>query len=229
MAIFTPGVAVGQISGRVGGSVFSHNRGGMYIRNGSIPSVSQTQKAQNYKGYLAYASQLYANLSDAQAAAWREYAANHPVTNRLGRSHTLTAGNWFVACNSRLLANSQPPVLLPPNAPAPAGTLITSAAVAAGAGTATITLSENPTAANISVWIRGARVQSGRITNVKNKLTEITLTGDAEASPIDIAADLISELGSLQAGDWYHFEVRLLDWTTGLISAASTYSVVTGA
>lgn len=229
MAIFTPGVAVGQISGRVGGSVFSHNRGGMYIRNGSIPSISQTQKAMNYKGYLAYASQLYANLTDAQAAAWREYAANHPVTNRIGRSHTLTGGNWFVACNARLAANSKPPQILPPNAPSPAGTLITAAAVAAGAGTATITLSSNPTGTNLSVWIRGARVQSGRITNVKNKLTQITLTGDEEASPINIAADLIAELGSLQAGDWYHFEVRIFDWTTGLISAASTFSVETQA
>jgi hypothetical protein len=201
----------------------------MYIRNGSIPSISQTQKAQNYKGYLAWASQQYANLTDAQAAAWREYAANHPVTNRLGRSHTLTGGNWFVACNARLAANLKPVQLLPPNAPAPAGMLITTAAVAAGLGTATITLSTSPTGADISVWLRGARVQSGRITNVKNKLTEIQLTGDAEASPINIAANLIAELGSLQAGDWYHFEVRLFDWNTGLISAASTFSVETQA
>jgi hypothetical protein len=229
MAIFTPGIAVGQISGRVGGSVFSHNRGGMYIRNGSIPSVSQTQKAMNYKGFLAYASQLYANLTDAQAAAWREYAANHPMTNRLGRSHTLTGGNWFVACNARLAANSLPTQTLPPNAPSPIGTLITAAAVAAGAGTATITLVTNPTGTNRSVWLRGARVQSGRITNVKNKLTQITLTSDDEASPINIAADLIAELGSLQAGDWYHFEVRIFDWTTGLISAATTFSVETQA
>jgi hypothetical protein len=201
----------------------------MYIRNGSIPSISQTQKAQNYKGYLAWASQQYANLTDPQAAAWREYAANHPQTNRLGRSHTLTGGNWFVACNARLAANLLPVQLLPPNAPAPAGMLITAAAVAAGLGTATITLSTSPTAADISVWLRGARVQSGRITNVKNKLTEIQLTSDAVASPINIAADLIAELGSLQAGDWYHFEVRLFDWTTGLISAASTFSVETAA
>jgi hypothetical protein len=227
MAIFTPGIAVGQISGRVGGSVFSHNRGGMYIRNGSIPSVSQTQKAMNYKGYLAMASQYYANLTDAQAAAWREYAANHPVTNRLGRSHTLTGGNWFVACNARLQAAGASPRLLPPNAPAPTGTLITAAAVAAGAGTATIDFADTPTGAAIGAWIRGARVQSGRITNVRNKLTEIVITAGAETSPIDIAAPLIAELGSLQAGDWYHFELRLLDLSTGLISAASTFSTET--
>lgn len=229
MAIFTPGVAVGQVSGRVGGTVFSRNRGGMYIRNGSIPSIVQTQKATLYKSYLALASQYYANMSDAEAAAWREYAANHPVTNRLGRTHTLSGGNWAVACNARLLAAGQTPIILPPNIPAPTGILISSAAVAAGAGTATITLATSPIGANYIAWIRGARVQSGRITNVKNKLTEIQLTAANVASPINIAADLIAQLGSLQADDWYHFEVRILDVTTGLISAASTIATQTAA
>lgn len=229
MAIFTPGVAVGQISGRVGGTVFAHNRGGAYMRNGSIPSIVMTQKAMLYKGYLAAASQLYANATDAQAAAWREYAANHPVTNRLGRSHNLTGANWFVACNSRLIAADETPITLPPNAPAPTGSQIASAAVAAGAGTATITLNVNPTGANKHAWIRAARVQSGRITNVRNKFTEILITGANAASPIDIATELEAELGSFQAGDWYHFEVRLLDNTTGLISAAATLAVETAA
>lgn len=229
MAIFTPGVAVGQVSGRVGGTVFSRNRGGMYLRNGSIPSIVQTQKATLYKSYLALASQYYANLDDAEAAAWREYAANHPVTNRLGRTHTLSASNWFVACNARLLAAGETPIALPPNAPSPTGSLISAAAVAAGAGTATITLATSPTGANKHAWIRGARVQSGRITNVKNKLTEILITGANAASPINIATELKAELGSFQAGDWYHFEVRLLDDTTGLISAAATFATQTAA
>jgi len=229
MAIFTPGVAVGQISGRVGGTVFAHNRGGAYMRNGSIPSIVMTQKAMLYKGYLAAASQLYANATDAEAAAWREYAANHPVTNRLGRSHNLTGGNWFVACNSRLIAADATPITLPPNAPAPTGSQIKSAAVAATAKTATITLDINPTGANKHAWIRAARVQSGRITNVRNKFTEIKITAANAASPIDIATELEAELGSFQAGDWYHFEVRLLDDTTGLISAAATLAVETAA
>lgn len=229
MAIFTPGVAVGQISGRVGGSVFSHNRGGMYIRNGSIPSIVTTQKATNYKGFLGLASQAYANLTDEQAAAWREYAANHPVTNRLGRSHTLTANNWFVACNSRLLAAGNSAITLPPAYPSPQGVLIDSAAVAAGAGTATITLSTTPLGTNSQAWIRGARVQSGRIVNVTNKLTEITISAANVASPIDIATKLEAELGSFQAGDWYHFEVRVLDDRTGLISAAARLAVETTA
>lgn len=229
MAIFTPGVAVAQISGRVGGTVFSHNRGGQYVRNGSIPSVVQTQKATDYKGYLGLASQGYANLTDAQAAAWREYAANHPVTNRLGRSHTLTGNNWFVACNSRLLAAGQSAIDLPPAYPAPQGVLISSASVAAGAGTATITLSTTPLGANSIAWIRAARVGSGRITNVKNKLTEILITAANVVSPINIATELIAELGSLQAGDWYHFEVRVLDDRTGLISAAARLAEETAA
>lgn len=229
MAIFTPGIAVGQISGRVGGSVFSHNRGGMYIRNGSIPSVVQTEKANKFKAGLGVASTAWANITDAQAATWREYAANHPVTNRLGRTHTLQASNWYVKCNSRLLAASQSMIDVAPAIPGPVGMLISSAAVAEVAGTATITLDTNPTGANVGAWIRGARVQSGRITNVRNKLTSLVITGGAEASPIDIATELVAELGTLTAGDWYHFEVRALDLTTGLTSGAFLFKTETAA
>ena len=229
MAIFTPGVAVGQISGRVGGSVFSHNKGGMYIRNGTIPSISGSAKATAYKSYLGLASQAYANLTDAQAAAWREYAANHPVTNRLGRSHTLSPNNWFVGCNARLIAASESVITLPPAYPSPSGVLISAAAVAAGAGTATITLSTSPLGTNDRAWIRAARVQSGRITNVRNKLTTLLISPAADTSPIDIATELEDALGSFQAGDWYHFEVRILDDRTGLVSAAVTYATETTA
>ena len=229
MAIFTPGIAVGQISGRVGGSVFSHNKGGMYIRNGTIPSISGSAKASAYKSYLGLASQAYANLTDAQAAAWREYAANHPVTNRLGRSHTLSPNNWFVGCAARLIAAGNSVITLPPAYPAPNGVLISAAAVAEAAGTATITLSTSPLGANSKAWIRAARVQSGRITNVRNKLTTVLITAANETIPIDIATELEAELGSFQEGDWYHFEVRVLDDRTGLISAASVYSTETAA
>jgi len=53
MAIFNPGPLVGQVSGRVGGTVFSHNRGGAYIRNGSIPYAVYSQKALQAKSALS--------------------------------------------------------------------------------------------------------------------------------------------------------------------------------
>jgi len=229
MAIFTPGIAVGQISGRVGGSVFSHNRGGAYVRNGSIPSVSQTAAALQAKAALAAASQIFSNLSDADAATWREYAANHPQTNRLGRSHVLSASNWCVKCNGHLIASGDSTIDVAPVIPAPAGVAISSAAISEGGGTATITLATTPLGANYKAWIRAARVQSGRIVNVKNKLTTVLITTANIASPIDIASELEAVLGTFTEDDWYHFEVRVLDTTTGLISGAFTLAAQTAA
>lgn len=229
MAIFTPGPAVGQISGRVGGSVFSHNKGGMYIRNGTIPTTVQTLKALKYKRALSAYSAAYANLTVEQRQAWVEYAANHPVTNRIGRSHTLNPLNWYIKLNTRLGVAGDTPLALPPAIAGPVGAVITDVTVAVTGPVATVTLDTTPLGADYRAWIRAARVQSGAITNVRNKLTEIVITAKDVASPIDISAALIAELGTLQAGDWYHVECRVLDTTTGLMSGPSTWKEETAA
>lgn len=229
MAIFTPGIAIGQASGRVGGTVFSHNKGGAYLRNGSIPTKVLTDKALAYKANLSAISTAWAAATAAQRMAWTQYALSNPVTNRLGRTHNLSALNWFIALNTRLVRSGDSTIALPPTVGAPVGDLIASAAVAAGAGTATITMTTTPLAANHKAWIRGARTSTGSVINVENKLTEIQITAAAAASPINIAAALISNLGALQAGDWYTLEVRILDDETGLISGPARIRVETAA
>jgi len=223
MAIFTPGPAVGQISGRVGGSVFSHNKGGAYIRNGSIPTIVQTTKALAYKAILTNMSRAFGNLTDAQRLAWVEYAANHPVVNALGRSHYLTALNWYIRCNSRLTRSGDAVIDVPPVIPGPTGAVITAADVDTTAGTSDITFIPTPIGANNKVWLRGCRVQSGTITNVRNKLTELLISAANLASPVDVNAEIVAELGTIQTGDWYHFELRVLDTTTGLMSGPSLF------
>jgi hypothetical protein len=209
--------------------VFSHNKGGAYLRNGSIPTKVLTDKAIAYKTNLGLTAQGWSGLSDAQRMAWTVYAANNPVTTRLGRTHTLSPLNWFIALNTRLLRAGDTGLTLPPTIGAPVGVLVDSGAVAAGAGTATLTLSTTPLAANHKAWIRAARTATTSIVNVENKLTEIIITDAAAASPIDIADELIANLGALQEGDVYTFDVRIMDDETGLMSAAARLRVTTAA
>ena len=218
MAIFTPGVAVGQISGRVGGSVFSRNRGGSYIRNGSVPVSVQSEKALAYKGYLSYASQLWASETAANRQAWTSFAQTKTVTNRLGKSISLTAQNWYVKLNSRLLAAGASPIEIPP-ADAPPGTpVISGFTVDAGAGSTELTFTPTPLPTDISLWVRGAKVQSSTIINVENLLTTLIISPSAQASPLDLEDELIEAFGVLQVGATYVIEARALDTATGYVS-----------
>lgn len=218
MAIFTPGVAVGQISGRVGGSVFSRNRGGMYIRNGSVPSVVRTDKALLYKAYFTASSQAWTALSEAQQLAWTVFSRTQTQTNRLGRSISLTGQALFIGLSARLLASGDDIVATPPVTSAPSPIVPTSLAVDAGSGDTELVFTESPLEAGIKLWVRGAKVNSGSINNVENLLTTVTITAAAAASPLDLESALIAAFGPIQEGATYILECRTLDTASGLVS-----------
>lgn len=119
MAKITPGPMIARASGSIGGTVFSHNRGGMYVRNRSTPVISTTEYALEAKNRLTFFSQAWRSLSEANRLAWKQYASEKPITDTLGDSRILTGANAYVKLNTRLevaalTAISVPPTVAPP-------------------------------------------------------------------------------------------------------------------
>ena len=218
MAIFTPGAVIGQISGRVGGYVFSRNRGGSYVRNGSVPSTVVTEKALLYKSYLAAASQAWTALTDAERLSWTVWAQSKTSTNRLGRSISLNGQNWFVSLNSRLAAAGETMLTVPPVTSSPVGVVISAFTVDAGVGATQVTFTPAPLGANQKLWVRGAMVSSSAINNVENVLTTLTITAAAAASPLNLKTPLEDAFGALSVGATYVIECRVLDTDNGMVS-----------
>lgn len=220
MAIYTPGPTIGQISGRIGGTVFSRNRGGSYIRNGSKPAVVLTDKALRYKAIFTAASQAWTALSSAQQLAWTVWARTQSKVNRLGRSITLSGQAQYIGLTSRILALGETPADTPPTAVAPAPAVPTGFTVDSGSGDTELTFTTSPLGATEHLWIRGAKVNSAGINNVENLLTEVLLSAAAATSPADLEDELIAAFGPLQTGATYVLQVRVCDNATGLVSGA---------
>lgn len=93
-----------QASGSIGGTTYSHNKGGMYRRARSIPtnpgSAAQEQVRNAFTSLINRWTQV---LTDSQRAAWRTYASNVPVTNALGDEILLSGQNWYVGNNTPLV------------------------------------------------------------------------------------------------------------------------------
>ena len=85
----------GQLSGSVGGVVASHNKGGQYLRNRSIPVNPNSVAQQLVRATFSAAAIDWAELTVAQRAAWEAYAVETPVLNRLGESITVAGFNMF--------------------------------------------------------------------------------------------------------------------------------------
>lgn len=94
-----------QRSGKQGGIVWSHNKGGPYVRNRSIPTNPNTDRqtaVRNAVRSIAIAWDL--TLTQAQRDAWETYAANVSWTNRLGQAIKLTGLNHFIRSNTPRVA-----------------------------------------------------------------------------------------------------------------------------
>lgn len=89
-----------QRSGSIGGSVYSHNRAGAYIRARSVPVNPNTNRqveVRNYVRSLAIAWQM--TLTPAQRDSWNMYGAAIAWQNALGDLITLTGLNHYIRSN----------------------------------------------------------------------------------------------------------------------------------
>ena len=218
MAIFIPGVAVSQASGRVGGTIFSRNRGGAYMRNGSIPTTVTTLFAQQIKAITAAQSQAWAGLAEGVREQWVEWAAQNPVINRLGQSRTLSGHQAFVQINARLVYGGFAALDSPPIGAAPAPFVPVVITAEAGPSVATVAYTPTPAPAGVAVQAFAYLANSPGVAYVRNRLALVTTSAAAAASPLDIAEDVEDRFGTLQAGQTLHIALRALDSTTGLVS-----------
>lgn len=226
MAIFIPGVAVSQISGRVGGSIFSRNRGGQYIRNGSKPSVVTTQYAQAIKALTANFSAQWRNLTADQQEAWREWATQNPFTNRLGQQRTLSGHQAYVKLNVRLAAAKGNELTVPPMGVAPEGVLPTGITYTASPQKVEVAFTSSPTDTNVAVQVWAYLSDSTGVAYVKNRLALVMTTPDEATSPINITTALTERFGTIQAGQKLHVGLNAINLTTGLTSTPAYYADV---
>lgn len=89
-----------QASGSVAGNTFSRNKGGMYIRSRSLVITPKTPAQQGSQNAVKTLSSRWATLTAAQRAAWRTYAQNVPMLNKLGESRVIPEMSQYIRANS---------------------------------------------------------------------------------------------------------------------------------
>jgi hypothetical protein len=226
MALITPGSLAGQISGRVGSVVYSHNRGGPYVRNGTIPVTVTSTDALAQKARVAYLSQAWRDLTSTQQLAWEAWADVNQVINRLGARIRLTGHQSYIRLNTNVIYWGNPPISDPPILPAPAPCSSLSLAVDIAAGTAEVTYAPTPldTDDRLRCWV--AVVDSPGITYVHNLLRLTATSAKAHASPLDIYTAITARFGSLVAGQTIHLQADVCTDTNGQISQRQATSTV---
>jgi len=98
MALFKP--ILGELSGKIAGNVFAHNRGGSYVRAWKVPTNPNTELQQSARAAMAALVVAWGEtLTDQQRTDWDTYGANVAWENRLGETIYLTGQNHYIRSN----------------------------------------------------------------------------------------------------------------------------------
>ena len=100
-------------SGKLGGHVYSKNRGGNYIRTNKVPSNPRTAAQILARSRFGQASAGWKELTELQRNAWAEFAANNPFTDSLGDQRHLSASSAYTRSANNLLSIGETPITTP--------------------------------------------------------------------------------------------------------------------
>jgi hypothetical protein len=100
---------VGPASGRIGGSVASHNKGGQYFRQLRIPTNPRSSQQQVVRDAVkTLATRWVEVLTPTQRESWKTYATNVPLINRLGDARVVPELAQYARSNVSRIQNSLP-------------------------------------------------------------------------------------------------------------------------
>lgn len=226
MAIISPGPLAAATSGSIGGTVFSHNKGGAYVRNRSIPTNPDTASQQNVRAILSAQSQSWSDRTAAERAAWEQWASQNPITNALGDSILMSGHQSYIKLRSRLALDFQTLIDVPPivNAPTALETITQDGDI--GLGDVDLAFTASPLAAGVRLWQTCAVINSAGVSFVKNLRRFIGTSPSAQASPFDNQSQIETVFGTLVVGQTIHMLASTFDTATGLISVPLSSVVV---
>lgn len=135
-----------QRSGSIGGTVWSHNSAGAYIRNRSVPVNPNTDRQSAVRTAVRNLAIFWeTELTQALRDGWEVYAAAVTWVNRLGQSINLTGLNHFIRCNTQKVVSGIPRIDLAP-AIQDIGDAEDALSATASEGTQDLTIDGNPAA-----------------------------------------------------------------------------------
>lgn len=185
-------------SGKIGGHVFSKNRGGAYMRTKVTPSNPNTVAQQNVRSILSSLSQSWGSLTDAQRLAWQNAVADWSSTDIFGDIKNPSGNNLYVRLNSVLLNSGQATIDTPPLKEEMPYTEIETAVFDISSSTFIVTFADS-TYDGVELAISATPTLSPGVNFVKSQLRRVaTVTGATGA--VAFGTEYIAKFGLPTAG-----------------------------
>jgi len=218
------GAIVTRGSGKLGGHVFSTNRGGAYIRTNQTPSNPQTPFQQSGRAIFTELTQGWSGLTQDQRNTWNNATSSFPVTDRFGDSRELSGKGLYISLNKERKLINLPFLDLAPSPATISVPTFLSATMEIGASESQIDAGNLPDEAVLVVSSTG--VVSAGTSFVKNKLRVFQIAPILNyPTPAETYSSYVARFGTPQVGDKIFFSVYTVNPSGQRSPAISTFAI----
>lgn len=226
MAKIKFGAMMVDARGKLGGHVFSKNRGGAYLRTKVTPSNPQTEAQVEQRSLLASASQAWKALTEAQRQAWNGAVSGYATTNIFGDIVNPSGATLHTRVNINVGLAGGSALLIPP-------TPIGVAAVGGFSVTADVSDEEvelgwtsGAVPAGCVRIVEATPLLSAGIYNANNKFRQIASLASATATGVNVHTQYTAKFGALVAGKKLFVRVKDIVIATGEVSQVVMSSAI---
>ena len=223
MAKIKFGMMMTDARGKLGGQVFSKNRGGAYVRTKVTPTNPQTTFQTAVRSTFAAFSQAWSGLSDTLRSAWDGAVSNWSTTDVFGDLKNPTGKSLYLRLNQRAVnAGYASFTGVPAKAEMVEG-IVTEVEVAIGA--TEINISDNYSGSGARLVISATPVLSDGTTYVKNRLRDIYNELGSNNNPNSLYSAYVARFGVPSADDNIYFGIKYV-LSSGQSSPVQTIKAV---
>ncbi len=209
MAKIKFGMMMTDASGKLGGQVFSKNRGGSYVRTKVTPTNPQTSAQSTIRGIFASISSRWSSLTDEQRNTFNGFVQAYARTDIFGDLRNPSGKSLFQRLNQNLEISDQAqtdvctsPVEVPFANLGGAEANISST-------TFLVDYSGDLAGAKIVVWATPQMSQGTKF--VKNQLRQLEVFAGANAGTVDVWASYVAKFGTPVVGANISVAVRVIN------------------
>jgi len=209
MAKIKFGMMMTDASGKLGGQVFSKNRGGSYVRTKVTPINPQSVAQSAIRSIFASISQGWSALTDAQRQSWNAAVDSYGKTDVFGDIRNPSGKNLFQRLNQNLAISNQTGLVvvgLPDAIPLanPSTALLDSANNEIG-----IQTSGDVTGSMVVVWATPPLSAGTRF--VRNRLRQIAVITGGDEIEYLVSDEYINKFGAFTNTDNIYFGMKVIN------------------
>jgi hypothetical protein len=209
MAKIKFGMMMTDASGKLGGQVFSKNRGGSYVRTKVTPTNPQTTAQMSVRGIFASISSRWSALTNEERNTFNEFVSAYSRTDIFGDLRNPSGKSLFQRLNQNLEISGQSQIDTCESPTEVPFANVLSAVAQGGSTTFDVELGGNLTGSKVVIWATPQLSQGTKF--VKNQLRQLEVFSGANAQTCDIGAAYSARFGVPSGGANITIGVRVIN------------------